>query len=212
MKNHQYKVLLLIGSIILLLLICYGVYSYTNTQPLTSSGIATSTQSIPVDTDTHPAPIVDNSSVVGEGEHCGGFIRNAPVCATGFHCQLTVSRPDTGGICVADKGSIAPFKSGISGSVILGPSCPVMRNPPDPQCADKPYQTSISISYSSSPTKVFATAQSGSDGTFKLSLPPGEYVVSAGSGNSLPRCSNISTTVESNGYSEVQIICDTGIR
>ena len=36
------------------------------------------------------------------GAHCGGFIRNASTCAKGFHCQLAVSRPDTGGTCVAD--------------------------------------------------------------------------------------------------------------
>ena len=34
------------------------------------------------------------------GAHCGGFIRNAPTCANGYHCQLVVSRPDTGGTCV----------------------------------------------------------------------------------------------------------------
>jgi hypothetical protein len=36
----------------------------------------------------------------GAGAHCGGFIRNAPTCAAGYHCQLKVSSPDTGGICV----------------------------------------------------------------------------------------------------------------
>ena len=38
--------------------------------------------------------------VARAGEHCGGFIKNAPVCATGYHCQLKVSMPDTGGTCV----------------------------------------------------------------------------------------------------------------
>jgi hypothetical protein len=38
--------------------------------------------------------------VVGELEHCGGNFANAPVCDTGLHCQLNVSRPNTGGICV----------------------------------------------------------------------------------------------------------------
>ena len=38
----------------------------------------------------------------GAGAHCGGFIRNAPTCASGFHCVLSTSRPDTGGTCVAD--------------------------------------------------------------------------------------------------------------
>lgn len=36
------------------------------------------------------------------GAHCGGFIRNAPTCAAGYHCQLRVNSPDTGGTCVKD--------------------------------------------------------------------------------------------------------------
>ncbi|MDE2590470.1 MAG: hypothetical protein KGL95_12505, partial [Patescibacteria group bacterium] len=31
--------------------------------------------------------------------HCGGFVRNAPVCPTGYICQLG-KIPDTGGICI----------------------------------------------------------------------------------------------------------------
>ena len=38
----------------------------------------------------------------GAGAHCGGFIKDAPICAPGFHCQLQTNRPDTGGTCVAD--------------------------------------------------------------------------------------------------------------
>lgn len=40
--------------------------------------------------------------VVGMGEHCGGFIMNAPVCATGLRCEFKVSSPDTGGTCVSN--------------------------------------------------------------------------------------------------------------
>lgn len=47
--------------------------------------------------DTPPAP---TGGVAGA--HCGGFIKDAPVCAAGFHCELTLSRPDTGGTCMAD--------------------------------------------------------------------------------------------------------------
>ncbi|MBU6390263.1 hypothetical protein KGQ31_01810 [Patescibacteria group bacterium] len=32
---------------------------------------------------------------------CGGFIRNAPTCPTGYHCILN-RIPDTGGVCVKD--------------------------------------------------------------------------------------------------------------
>ncbi len=33
--------------------------------------------------------------------HCGGFIKNAPVCPTGYTCKLG-RIPDTGGFCVPD--------------------------------------------------------------------------------------------------------------
>ena len=39
------------------------------------------------------------------GARCGGFIRNAPTCTSGFHCQLDVNAPDTGGTCVADEAA-----------------------------------------------------------------------------------------------------------
>lgn len=41
------------------------------------------------------------SPVVGAGAHCGGFIRNAPTCAAGFHCQLGAIA-DKGGVCVSN--------------------------------------------------------------------------------------------------------------
>ena len=46
--------------------------------------------------------LVPTTVAGGTGAHCGGFIRNAPTCAAGYHCQLTISRPDTGGSCVKD--------------------------------------------------------------------------------------------------------------
>lgn len=50
---------------------------------------------------------MDGSStppVAGPGEHCGGFIQNAPQCSQGYHCQLG-NIPDTGGMCVANASS-----------------------------------------------------------------------------------------------------------
>jgi hypothetical protein len=64
----------------------------------TKIGVATST---PVTTST-PVATSTPTQGVGLGQHCGGFIKNAPVCATNLHCQLTISRPDTGGVCVAN--------------------------------------------------------------------------------------------------------------
>src|SRR5437764_398930 len=40
---------------------------------------------------------------------------------------------------------ILPYHSGVNGQVLLGPTCPVERIPPDPQCAPKPYSTLVTI-------------------------------------------------------------------
>ena len=116
----------------------------------------------------------------------------------------------TGGV------GFAEYLSGIRGTVVLGPTCPVMRNPPDPQCADKPYQTSISIfragDLTSATVQAFASAESAADGTFQVSLPPGDYVLGAVGGKVMPRCAQVPATVPATGYTEVTISCDTGIR
>lgn len=104
-----------------------------------------------------------------------------------------------------------PSNSGVRGTVMLGPTCPVMRDPPDPQCADKPYATTIQVSRKGS-SSVFATGKSNADGTFQFSLPPGAYTLSASGGTVLPRCSPTETTVGQSGYVTVNISCDTGIR
>ena len=164
---------------------------------------------------TQPNQEQTGAPVVGAGEHCGGFIKDASVCASGFHCQLTVGRPDTGGTCVADDTSggqgIAPYQSGITGSVMLGPTCPVERNPPDPACADKPYATLVAVFRASDPAHPFALGQSAADGSFSFDLPPGDYTLGAGESN-LPQCNHPSVTVPAEGYATTTISCDTGIR
>ncbi|MEK7109155.1 MAG: hypothetical protein AAB919_01855, partial [Patescibacteria group bacterium] len=65
----------------------------------------------------------------------------------------------------------------------------------------------------SDPGRTIATVQSDARGAFQISLPPGEYVVHAGSsGMSLPRCADATATVGPAGYTQVSISCDTGIR
>ncbi|MHB1162983.1 MAG: hypothetical protein ACYCZZ_00410 [Minisyncoccota bacterium] len=45
--------------------------------------------------------VSNQSSGGGAGASCGGFIKNAPTCATGYHCKLGAIA-DKGGVCVAD--------------------------------------------------------------------------------------------------------------
>jgi hypothetical protein len=109
--------------------------------------------------------------------------------------------------------SIAPYDSGVQGKVTLGPVCPVMRNPPEPECADKAYETTVQIivvgSTKSSP---FATVKTDKNGAYKIMLPPGEYAVQPGGGNPFPRCSTENITVTPKVVRVVNISCDSGIR
>lgn len=102
---------------------------------------------------------------------------------------------------------------GVEGIVLSGPTCPVERIPPDPRCADKPYETNLDIA-SVSGTQIVKEFSSGADGKFKIDLPPGEYAIqSAASSNTLlPRCSTSVFTVRDGGYTDVTVNCDTGIR
>jgi len=102
-------------------------------------------------------------------------------------------------------------KNGISGTVTLGPTCPVERIPPDPNCAPKFYSTSINIMKTGS-TSIVKTIQSDSNGTFKVDLVPGVYTLQARGGSVLPRCGEVSVEVKNGQYTNADISCDTGIR
>ncbi len=118
-----------------------------------------------------------------------------------------------GGLWAATtRTAVAPTStSGVRGTVLLGPTCPVERIPPDPQCADRPYQTNISVHHTGS-TSTFATGRSDATGAFEFSLPPGSYTLTASGGTMLPRCNPTDVTVPANGYASTTISCDTGIR
>lgn len=128
---------------------------------------------------------------------------------SGPNCEFTSCPAATASS--TSGGSVVPLDSGVRGTVSLGPTCPVMRNPPDPQCADKPYATAITVRRAGS-SAPFVIGTSDATGAFKLLLPPGSYTVTAGSGTKLPRCSSVNVTVAAHAYTAVAISCDTGIR
>ena len=101
----------------------------------------------------------------------------------------------------------------IEGSVLLGPICPVVNDPPDPDCADRPYGTRLVVTTAdqSSVIKEFA---SDSLGRFRVEVAPGEYAIrSAAAANVLPFCASSETiSVSPNASTSVTVYCDTGIR
>jgi hypothetical protein len=140
-----------------------------------------------------------------DGSYVG---RSGPNCE--FVCPTATTTPPVSG---GGGDGFAEYHSGVKGTVVAGPTCPVERNPPDPACADKPIQTNVWISRKVAPEQVIATTYSDKLGVFQLSLPPGDYVIQAGSsGVPYPRCTDTSATVGSTGYTNIVINCDTGIR
>lgn len=116
-------------------------------------------------------------------------------------------------ITVQNGNGILPYDSGVSGTVSIGPICPVVKNPSDPACADKPYKTTVQVILINSPkSSPFATTESDDQGRYKIMLPPGEYALQPVGKNPLPRCETKNITVEPKMVKELNLACDTGIR
>ena len=98
--------------------------------------------------------------------------------------------------------------SGIEGRVLLGPRCPVVTE--ESPCPDKPVSAEV-VALRLDDREVFS-AQSGSDGRFRLALGPGTYeiqaLVTAGAMFAKP----VSVTVPPGEYVSVDVLLDTGIR
>lgn len=106
---------------------------------------------------------------------------------------------------------IPPFKSGVRGAVLLGPVCPVEQYPPDPACADRPFETTVQI-FVKGASQPFAVGETNKEGAFMFALPPGAYMLRALGGSPLPICSPADVTVEPNTVDEINLSCDSGIR
>lgn len=102
-------------------------------------------------------------------------------------------------------------KSGIEGTVTLGPTCPVQRLN-DPNCDDRPYQGVIHVSGTNK--NQVAKFQADINGKFKLELEPGNYALEpqTPTDNILPRASNQDVTVVTGVFTTVNIQYDSGIR
>lgn len=98
--------------------------------------------------------------------------------------------------------------SGIEGTVVIGPTCPVMlaENP----CEDRPYQATVSVF--SSKGNAVTSFVSQADGTFRLSLPAGKYILQGESDGAYPGAPRLEVTVENGRYTSIVLMYDTGIR
>lgn len=79
-------------------------------------------------------------------------------------------------ILVAACGETQVATFDVSGVALAGPICPVETDPPDPACAPRPVVGAVIEAIDSSDS-VQASAVTGIDGTFTLSLPAGDYII-----------------------------------
>jgi hypothetical protein len=107
----------------------------------------------------------------------------------------------------------ATARSGVTGTVHLGPQCPV--ETVDDPCDDKPAAgVEVTVaepvpgdSYTAG--KVVASGMTDADGVFRIAVAPGEYVVTAKAGMS---CELLDARVVADTFAAVDVPCDTGIR
>jgi hypothetical protein len=96
--------------------------------------------------------------------------------------------------------------SGITGVVLVGPDC---RRPTEASPCLVPYQARLVILDPDG--RIVGEVTSGSDGSFRIELPPGDYVVQPSpGGDPYPRAEARSVTVVNGEMSEVEIDYERG--
>jgi hypothetical protein len=107
-------------------------------------------------------------------------------------------------------GCGATVTSGITGVVLIGPMCPVMRL--DDPCPDQPFAATLLIRDSQG--RELCTVSSGDDGRFQVDLPAGSYEVVpvAGGASGPPFAAAQWVTVVPGQYTAVTVTYDSGIR
>lgn len=108
-------------------------------------------------------------------------------------------------------GVAAAPGSGIRGRVLVGPTCPVERVPPDPRCAPKPLSARLLVLRASDRRRV-GSVRSGKDGRFSIRVRPGRYWLRAARSRGLPFARPVLVTVRSHHFTRVTIMFDSGIR
>jgi len=102
--------------------------------------------------------------------------------------------------------------SGVKGTVLFSPVCPVEQVPPDPACAPRPGAAEIRLVRRNGP--VAAGSQAGPDGRFVVRVRPGHYAVEATASSPGKGCQATPSevTVTARSYVTIDVGCDTGIR
>lgn len=113
--------------------------------------------------------------------------------------------------CRDDASTTRDPQSGVEGVVLSGPNCPVVQE--GSPCPDTPAEAEIQVTDPST-QEVIGITRSGTDGRFRIGLPPGELVLLALPLNSrlAPSGKPVPVTVVAGRFVTVTLYIDTGIR
>ena len=107
------------------------------------------------------------------------------------------------------SGASGAIDSGITGKVVIGPTCPVVIQ--GKRCADRPYQADFLVVDGSG--DVVATVHSAKDGSFRVEVPPGTYTLRSGSGGGgFPFLKDVTVVVRPHAFARTTVAFDSGIR
>jgi hypothetical protein len=146
------------------------------------------------------------------------FIGVLPVLTfyIGTQYEATVTAFDQAGLPI---GSVFHTKtplptntdSSVEGDVVIGPTCPVERIPPDPSCDPKPYPTTLILSSTQKGKNGGVLLKTDAQGHFSTNLAPGVYTIKAQS-ETLPRLDTITFTLAPHQHLSLLLSFDSGIR
>ena len=140
-----------------------------------------------------------------------GTVMKQSAVLKGYTFTLQNATPESATAVVA----FAPVPAGgISGFIHTGPTCPVERMPPDPNCADRPYANAKVVIRNKANGAVASQSASDLKGNFRAALAPGAYAieVSSPTGSPLPFCETKEAEVKTGAFTSVDVSCDSGIR
>ncbi|MEI7619922.1 MAG: carboxypeptidase-like regulatory domain-containing protein [Actinomycetota bacterium] len=106
-------------------------------------------------------------------------------------------------------GTVARFV--ISGVALSGPHCPVVRSPPDPQCADRPVAGAEIVISNATGDRVDAV-RTDADGRFTIPLPAGDYTFTPQPVDGLMGTPSPQSAVAGASSVTLNFAYDTGIR
>lgn len=109
------------------------------------------------------------------------------------------------------RGDEAPLDSGVFGHVVVDAGCPPA--PHQKTCPDQPMAARLTVTRTDTGGEV-ATVETESDGTFRIPLDPGSYVLTPANlaGAPMPSSHPISVEVRDHEFSEVSVRFDSGVR